>query len=66
MKKVLTAACALRERKIVSIERLYTSSTFHMKSAVPDPPPLVKILIPPLSVPPLLNGYISVGRSIVV
>ena len=34
MKKVLTATCALRDRYIVSIERLYTPSTFYMKSAV--------------------------------
>ena len=34
IKKVLTATCALRDRQIVSIERVYTSSTFYMKSAV--------------------------------
>ena len=34
MKKVPTATCALRGRKIVSIEQVYTPSTFYMKSAV--------------------------------
>ena len=34
MKKVPTATCALRDRYIVSIERVYTHSTFYMKSAV--------------------------------
>ena len=34
MKKVPTATCALRDRYIVSIERVYTLSTFYMKSAV--------------------------------
>ena len=34
MKKVPTATCALRDRKIDFIERVYTSSTFYMKSAV--------------------------------
>ena len=34
MKKVLRATCALRDRYIVSIERVYTPSTFYVKSAV--------------------------------
>ena len=34
MKKVLPATCALRDRWIVSIEQVYTPSTFYMKSAV--------------------------------
>ena len=34
MKKVLTATCALRDREIVSNERVYTPSTFYMQSAV--------------------------------
>ena len=34
MKKVPTATCALRDRYIVSIERVYTPSTFYIKSAV--------------------------------
>ena len=34
MKKVPTATCALRDRQIVSIERVYTPSTFYMKFAV--------------------------------
>jgi len=33
MKKVLTATCALRDR-IVSIEQVYTPSTFYMNLAV--------------------------------
>ena len=35
MKKVPTATCALRNRKVVSVERVYTPSTFYIKSAVP-------------------------------
>ena len=35
MKKVPTAASALRDRKIASIERVYTPSTFYKKSDVP-------------------------------
>jgi hypothetical protein len=35
-KKVPTATCVLRDRYIVSIERVYTPSTFYMKSAVDD------------------------------
>ena len=34
MKKVPTATCALKDRKIVSIERVYTPSNFYMKSVV--------------------------------
>ena len=34
MEKVPTATCALRDRSIVSIERVYTPNTFYMKSAV--------------------------------
>ena len=34
MKRVPTATSALRDRKIVSIERVYTPSTLYMKSAV--------------------------------
>ena len=34
MKKVPTATFALRDRYIASIERVYTPSTFYMKSAV--------------------------------
>jgi len=34
MKKVPTATCVLGDRYIVSIERVYTPSTFYMKSAV--------------------------------
>ena len=34
MKNVPTATCALRDRQIVSIELVYTPSTFYMKSAV--------------------------------
>ena len=34
MKKVPTATSALRDRYIVSIERVYTPSTFYMKSSV--------------------------------
>ena len=34
MKKVPTATCALRDRLIVSIERVYTPNTFYMESAV--------------------------------
>ena len=34
MKKVPTATFSLRDRYIVSIERVYTPSTFYMKSAV--------------------------------
>ena len=34
MKKVPSATCALRDRWIVSIEQVYTTSTFYMKSAV--------------------------------
>ena len=34
MKKVPTATCALRDRNVVSIERVNTPSTFYMKSAV--------------------------------
>ena len=34
IKKVLTATCGLRDRQIVSIEQVYTPSTFYMKPAV--------------------------------
>ena len=34
MKKVPTATCALRDKYIVSIERVYTPSTFYIQSAV--------------------------------
>ena len=34
MKNVPTATCALVDRQIVSIERVYTPSTFYMKSSV--------------------------------
>ena len=34
IKKVPTATCALRDVQIVSIEQVYTLSTFYMKSAV--------------------------------
>ena len=34
MKKVPKATFALRDRQIVSIERVYTPSTFYMKTAV--------------------------------
>ena len=34
MKKVPTATCALRDRWIVSIERVYTPTSFYMESAV--------------------------------
>ena len=34
MEKVPTATCALRDRYIVSIERVYTPSAFYMKLAV--------------------------------
>ena len=37
MKKIPTATCALRDRYIVSIERVFTTSTFYMKSTVPVP-----------------------------
>ena len=42
MKKVLLATWALRDRSIVSIELVYTPSTFFMKSAVAK---TVKILV---------------------
>ena len=38
MKKVPTATCALGDRWIVSIERVYAPSTFNMKSAVAELP----------------------------
>ena len=34
MKKVPTATCAFRDKYIISIECVYTPSTFYMKSAV--------------------------------
>ena len=37
MKMVPTATCALRDRQIISLERVYTPSTFYMKSAVFQP-----------------------------
>ena len=42
MKKVLTTTCALKDRYIVSIERVYTPSTFYMKSAVCEKGPIKK------------------------
>ena len=45
MKKVPTATCALRDRKIVSIEWVYTPSTFYMKPVVSIYPSVYNQLI---------------------
>ena len=52
MKKVPTATCALRDRQIVSIERVYTPITSYMKSAVPNGSDLSrKNCMPPIFIP---------------
>ena len=38
MKRYTQLPCALRDRQIVSIERVYTLSTFYIKSAVLEEP----------------------------